>query len=107
VWVGYRPGQFELIKGHPKSFSKTKGVVRTFCANCGTSISYHDEGISNELYVAVGFFDHPESFRPEAHAYWREKLSWIGDNCLLSPSTRLCQSGSNFLLEHSWRRVCR
>jgi Glutathione-dependent formaldehyde-activating enzyme len=56
---------------------KTKGVVRTFCSDCGTSIGYLDEGISNELYIALGFFDHPESFRPEAHAYWREKLSWI------------------------------
>jgi hypothetical protein len=25
----------------------------------------------------VGFFDHPERFCPQAHAYWREKLPWI------------------------------
>jgi hypothetical protein len=41
------------------------------------SISCFDEGLPNELYVALGFTDHPECFRPEAHAYWREKLSWI------------------------------
>jgi hypothetical protein len=77
VWVGYRPEQFAIIKGSPRSFSKTKGVVRTFCSDCGTSISYLDEGISDELYVALGFLDKPEGFRPQAHAYWREKLSWI------------------------------
>jgi hypothetical protein len=77
VWVGYRPEEFSLIKGNPRSFSKTKGVVRTFCSNCGTSISYLDEGISNELYVALGFCERPESFLPEAHAYWSEKVSWI------------------------------
>jgi hypothetical protein len=65
-------------KGTLRSFSKTKGVVRTFCSDCGTSVSYLDEGgISNELYIALGFFDHPENFRPHAHAYWSEKLPWI------------------------------
>jgi hypothetical protein len=43
----------------------------------GTSISYVDEGIDNELYVALGFLEHPERFPPEAHADWCEKLPWI------------------------------
>lgn len=77
VWVGYRPDQFRVARGQPKSFSKTNGVTRTFCSDCGTSISYFDDGIPNELYVTLGFLDHPESFRPEAHAYWCQKLSWI------------------------------
>jgi hypothetical protein len=77
VWVGYRPSQFQLAHGTPKSFSKTKGVVRTFCPECGTSISYMDEGISDELYLNIGFWDNPERFRPQAHAYWGMKLPWI------------------------------
>jgi len=77
VWVGYRPDQFHLIQGSPSSFSKTKGVIRTFCSSCGTSIGYVDEGMADEVYIALGFFDDPENFRPEAHAYWREKLSWV------------------------------
>ena len=77
VWVGYRPSQFQLMRGVPKSFSKTKGVVRTFCPECGTSISYMDEGTNDELYLNIGFMDNPERFRPQAHAYWRMKLSWI------------------------------
>lgn len=77
VWVGYRPDEFRLIRGTPKSFSKTKGVVRTFCPDCGTSISYSDEGLDNELYVSIGFLDHPERFKPWAHAYWDMKLPWV------------------------------
>ena len=77
IWVGYRPSQFHFIRGTPKSFSKTSGVVRTFCPECGTSISYSDEGAKGELYVNVGFMDTPERFRPQAHAYWRMKLPWI------------------------------
>jgi hypothetical protein len=77
IWVGYRPGEFKLIHGAPKRFSKTKGVARTFCADCGTSISYADEGLKDELYITIGFFDHPEKFAPRAHAYWRTKLPWL------------------------------
>ncbi len=76
VWVGYRPDQFRVLTGNPKSFSKTRGVVRTFCADCGTSISYVDQGMPDELYVALGFLDQPERFPPELHAYWCEKLPW-------------------------------
>lgn len=77
IWVGYRPHQFKLVAGEPASFSKTSGVMRTFCSHCGTSISYADEGLPDELYLALGFFDHPERFRPHAHAYWRMKLPWL------------------------------
>jgi len=51
VWVGYRPEQLQITSGKLKSFSKTRGVVRTFCSECGTSISYADEGIPNEVYA--------------------------------------------------------
>ena len=50
IWVGYRTNQFRLIRGEPKSFSKTRGVVRTFCPECGTSIGYLDEGLGDQLY---------------------------------------------------------
>ena len=77
LWVGYRPDQFRLTRGTPKSFSKTRGVVRSFCPDCGTSIAYRDEGLADELYLAIGFFDKPERFAPQAHAYWREKLPFL------------------------------
>jgi hypothetical protein len=77
VWVGYRPDQLRFTRGEPKSFSKTPGVVRSFCGDCGTSISYRDDGLADEIYLAIGFLDHPERFEPEAHAFWREKLPWL------------------------------
>jgi hypothetical protein len=77
VWVGVRPEQFHIARGQPKIFSKTEGVVRTFCPTCGTSIGYCDRALPDEFYVTIGFFDHPESFRPEAHAYWGLRLPWV------------------------------
>ncbi|HET7409576.1 MAG TPA: GFA family protein [Paracoccaceae bacterium] len=77
VWIGYRPDQIRFTKGEPASFSKTPGVVRTFCSRCGTSIGYNDEGLAAESYLSIGFMDRPERFAPAAHAGWKEKLSWL------------------------------
>ena len=77
VWVGYRPDQLRITRGTPRAFSKTRGVVRRFCADCGTAISYADEGLPGEIYVALGFLNEPERFVPQAHAYWCERLPWI------------------------------
>jgi len=77
IWVGYRPNDVKFLSGTPKAYSKTRGVTRTFCGDCGTSIGYSDEGLWDELYLAIGFFNNPERFPPQAHAYWRMKLPWI------------------------------
>ena len=51
--------------------------VNRMTRNCGTSIGYADEGLGDETYLAIGFFDHPESFAPTVHGYWAMKLPWI------------------------------
>lgn len=77
LWVGYRPSQFCLLAGAPATFSKTRGVTRSFCSRCGTSIGYEDEGIADELYLTIGFFDRPEKFRPAVHGYWSMRLPFV------------------------------
>ena len=77
VWVGYRPAQMRFTRGTPKTFSRTRGVVRSFCGDCGSAIDYRDEGTPDELYLAIGFLDRPEGFKPQAHAYWRMRLPWV------------------------------
>ena len=77
VWVGYRPDQVRFTRGTPKTFSRTPGIVRTFCADCGTSIGYSDDRLPDEIHLSIGFLDRPERFRPQVHAFWHLKLPWI------------------------------
>lgn len=77
VWIGYRISDFRITGDTPKEFSKTKGVVRTFCPECGTSIGYFDEGLEGKIYLNIGFMNSPERFKPEAHAYWKMRLPWV------------------------------
>lgn len=77
IWIGYRPDQVDWLGSKPKTFSKTRGVVRSFCSECGTSIGYTDEGLPNEFYISIGFMDAPEKFHPQAQAYWEMRLPFI------------------------------
>jgi len=77
IWVGYRADQVRFIQGQPKQFSKTPGVVRTFCGDCGSSIGYFDQGLPDEVYISIGFMDTPARFPPTAHGYWQERLPYM------------------------------
>src|SRR5690606_2995128 len=76
----YRTNQVRYKQGQPATFSKTPGVIRSFCAKCGSSISYLDQGLAGEIYICIGFMDSPERFVPAAHGYWRERLSYLRIN---------------------------
>ncbi|TGQ63499.1 MAG: GFA family protein [Mesorhizobium sp.] len=77
VWIGYRQAQISFGSNVPKMFSKTPGVVRTFCEECGSSIGYIDQGLRDEYWLTIGFMDNPERFEPEAHSFWSMKLPWV------------------------------
>ncbi|WP_422366918.1 GFA family protein [Pelagibius sp.] len=77
IWIGYPSGQVSFTGGAPKTFSKTPGVERSFCGDCGTTIAYRDAGIPGETHICIGFMDNPERFPPQGHAFWRLKLPWI------------------------------
>jgi hypothetical protein len=77
VWIGYRREQIAFTAGTLRSFSKTPGVSRGFCHNCGSSISYVDEGLGDEIWLTIGFMDNPERFTPRVHAFWSTRLPWV------------------------------
>lgn len=70
VWQG------EKLKGY-KSSAK---VTRTFCPECGTSISYEDENLPGKIYIFVGVMDDPDHFPMTSHSYIGEKLQWLHIN---------------------------
>ena len=69
IWVGYRPEQFVLKSGYLKTFSKTPGIVRTFCGDCGTSIGYEDQGLPDNSTSASVSCTRQNVFRPKLMAF--------------------------------------
>lgn len=86
IWIGYRPDQVDWLGPKPKTFSKTRGVVRSFCSECGTSIGYTDEGLPNEFYISIGFMDAPRSSIPKLRQCGCRLSGWM-TVCLASRVT--------------------
>jgi hypothetical protein len=53
AWVTFPKARFELLRGHPAEFRSSPPVRRTFCAACGTPLTY-EHSDSKGSVVAQG-----------------------------------------------------
>ncbi|MBS0275875.1 MAG: GFA family protein [Proteobacteria bacterium] len=71
---------FRYTKGEPKKFSRSdleKPVTREFCANCGTHIVTHPNGVPGMLVLKVGTLDDPKQYDgPRMAIYTIDKQSF-------------------------------
>lgn len=66
-----------MLGDEPQVYCSSPGVRRAFCGSCGTSFSYEDERLPGDVYIAVGFFDEPEKFRPGGHSWSSRRMDWL------------------------------
>lgn len=77
LFAGFRAGQVERLQGEPRGYRSSARVVRSFCPECGTPLSYEDEDLPGEVYVPVGIFDDPGTFAPGVHEWVSQRLRWF------------------------------
>ncbi len=62
-----------------KIYESASGVHRTFCANCGASLTWEtvfgDEGALCAIHISA--FDDPEALTPTGHSFYPERISWF------------------------------
>jgi len=66
-----------FTKGTPKTYQSSEKVERSFCDNCGASISFVYKEKPKHVLLCVGLFDEAEKLAPEKHIYTEQKLPWI------------------------------
>lgn len=76
AFVGYPVERVEWI-GERKAYRSSPDVVRSFCGECGASLTYEDAKLPGEVYLAVGVFDEPEEFEPATHSWESRRLGWL------------------------------
>jgi hypothetical protein len=52
-------------------------VIRKFCPQCGSQMTYQFEGWPEETHLYAATMDDPSHFVPKAHFHFSEKLPWI------------------------------
>ncbi len=68
------------FSGKPRRiYESTPGVKRSFCGNCGTSLtwetSFGDEGAICAIHIST--FEEPDNFPPTAHSFYPERIPWF------------------------------
>lgn len=67
----------EYTSGTPKEYSSSKKVVRTFCENCGASVSFVYREHPEKLFMCIGLFDDISELAPQKHIFTSQKVPWI------------------------------
>ena len=84
AWVTFPAAKFRLIRGELAQYQSSEGVLRGFCASCGTGITYSNQARIERIDVAVATLDDPGSLQPEYHIWVSHKLPW-------RPTTPICR----------------
>jgi hypothetical protein len=76
TWASFRRFEFRFIKGQPRDVSWA-GRIRSFCATCGTPLTFMTGPEADEIDVTVSTFDRPEAVSPVDHIWVEDRLPWI------------------------------
>jgi hypothetical protein len=77
AFVGFNEGDVQFTGDARRLFSSSSGVERSFCANCGTPLSYRSTRWPGEIHLYIPTFDNPTAYPPTFHVHWAEKLAWL------------------------------
>ena len=82
TFAEFEKENLKITQGTPKEYQSSTKVIRTFCENCGSPISYTHEDYSDKVEMPVGAFDDLELLAPQMHIWTSRKPKWfmIHDN---------------------------
>jgi len=76
AWVVFHIADFAFVKGAPAEFSSSPGVVRGFCPQCGTPLTYRRANKGNTIDVTTVTLDAANHFAPTKEIWVEHKLVW-------------------------------
>jgi hypothetical protein len=87
TWASFRRSEFRFTEGEPRTVPWA-GRLRSFCAACGTPLTFLSGPETGEVDVTVCSFDHPETVLPADHTWISDALPWIRRDDALPAYTR-------------------
>ena len=75
-WLMFESDKFEVVRGSPQSFESSPGVVRSFCATCGSALLYRSKEAPGTLDITTVSLDEPNVFPPTREVWLEHQISW-------------------------------
>ncbi|RED18507.1 GFA family protein [Pontivivens insulae] len=73
-WLGVPLRSFQWTGTTPRIFNSSPGVRRHFCGECGSPIGFEADHYAGGMHLYAGSRDAPETFAPQFHVNWPERL---------------------------------
>jgi hypothetical protein len=77
TWFSVPRTQFRLIRGEPARFKSSARGQRSFCARCGTQLTFEHQDFPGEIDITTCSLDDPNVLPPKDHTWMRSRLDWI------------------------------
>ena len=77
TWATVARTAFGFSSGAPAELQATSTARRTFCADCGTALTFASTVRSDLLDVTLGSLDVPNALEPGEHIWTSSQLSWL------------------------------
>jgi hypothetical protein len=77
AWVTFPIAQFEVLRDNRSAFRSSEPVRRTFCAACGTPLTYEHRDSLGFVDITTCTLDNPELFPPTHHSWLSHDLVWV------------------------------
>ncbi len=78
TYAAARADDFRVLEGADRitRYRSSPGIVRTFCARCGSNLQWLREAKPAVVDVALGVLDDDPGVRPACHIYAGSKAPW-------------------------------
>ena len=77
AFVHFPVDAFQWVRGQPTRYRSSAYAERGFCAQCGSTLSMHEEVLADRVQVTVGSLDEPQRVRPDDHVWTQDALPWF------------------------------
>ena len=77
AWLSVRRSEFRMLAGDPTRFRSSDVATRSFCARCGTPLTFEHDGWPDDVDVTICSLDEPDAVAPKDHTWVSRRLRWV------------------------------
>jgi hypothetical protein len=77
AFVHFPRESFAWTTAEPQRYRSSRYAERGFCAQCGSTVSMHEDVLSDRVQICVGSLDDPARVRIDDHVWTSERIAWF------------------------------
>jgi hypothetical protein len=88
AWATVARISFRVITGALRCHASSPAVLRQFCEQCGTPITYSNAEWPDTIDITIATLDRPDAMEPVEHIWMEDAVNWDRPNDGLSQFVR-------------------